>query len=368
MRMVASRLLANPNMTPNAPVQQWRRRMRQFRSVRPGLCAVPMVLLIVLMWWCPAAAQQKNEISLSRQPGFPYLPSLIIEKQQLIEKHAKQLGLPTLKVNWVNFSGGGAQTDALLAGAVDFVTPGASNMLLLWDRTKGGVKGVVALSAQSLHLITKNASIKSLRDFGPADRIAVPTVGISTQAILLQLACVQQFGPDQAHRLDVNTVQMGHPDAMAALANVRHEVTSHFSAPPFSYLEMKTIPNARVILRTEDVIGGSLTNAQFFGLTRFADANPKVIEALKAATLEAIDFINKDTRAALGTYREISKDKTSVEELLEALKQPGAAGFSATPQGTMKLAEHLYKIGTLKTMPKAWTDYYMPIAHDLKGS
>ena len=33
-----------------------------------------------------------------------------------------------------------------------------------------------------------------------------------------------------------------------------------------------------------------------------------------------------------------------------------------------KFAEHLFKIGTLKTMPKAWTDYYLPTSADLKGS
>jgi len=34
----------------------------------------------------------------------------------------------------------------------------------------------------------------------------------------------------------------------------------------------------------------------------------------------------------------------------------------------MKFAAHLFKTGTLKTQPKAWTDYYLPVAHDLKGS
>lgn len=35
----------------------------------------------------PATAQ-KTDISLSRQPGIFYMPSHIIEKQKLIEKHA----------------------------------------------------------------------------------------------------------------------------------------------------------------------------------------------------------------------------------------------------------------------------------------
>jgi len=33
----------------------------------------------------------------------------------------------------------------------------------------------------------------------------------------------------------------------------------------------------------------------------------------------------------------------------------------------MKFAAHLFT-GTLKTMPKAFTDYYLPVAHDLKGN
>ena len=85
-------------------------------------------------------------------------------------------------------SGGGAQTDALLAGGVDILNTGTGNLLLLWDRTRGGVKGIVATSAQMMTLISRDANIKSLKDFGPNDKIAVPTVKVSTQAIVLQIA------------------------------------------------------------------------------------------------------------------------------------------------------------------------------------
>jgi NitT/TauT family transport system substrate-binding protein len=42
--------------------------------------------------------------------------------------------------------------------------------------------------------------------------------------------------------------------------------------------------------------------------------------------------------------------------------------YRTEPQGTMVFAAHLYKTGILKTMPKAWTDYYLPMAADLPGS
>ena len=316
----------------------------------------------------PAQAQQKSEIALSRQPGIFYMPSHIMEKQKLIEKHAAALGVSGVTTKWINLSGGGAQTDALLAGGVDILNTGTGNLLLLWDRTRGGVKGIVATSAQPMTLISRDANIKSLKDFGPNDKIAVPTVKVSTQAIVLQIAAAELFGADQWSKLDANTVQLGHPDAYVAMTNAQHEVRNHFAIPPFTFLELKNVPGAHVVLSSPDVMGGPLSQAQFFTTTKFADANPKIIQAVREATREAHDLIRSDTRAAVEIYKEVTGDKTSAEDLLAWLKEPGMMEWNLQPQGTMKFAAHLFKTGTLKTQPKAWTDYYLPIAHDLKGS
>ncbi|WP_409363569.1 ABC transporter substrate-binding protein [Bradyrhizobium sp. AUGA SZCCT0431] len=316
----------------------------------------------------PALSQQKSEIALSRQPGIFYMPSHIMEKQKLIEKHATALGVPGVSTKWINLSGGGAQTDALLAGGVDILNTGTGNLLLLWDRTRGGVKGIVATSAQPMTLISRDAHIKSLRDIGPNDKIAVPTVKVSTQAIVLQIAAAELFGADQWSKLDPNTVQLGHPDAYVAMTNAQHEVRNHFAIPPFTFLELKNVAGAHVVLSSPDVMGGPLSQAQFFTTTKFADANPKIVQAVRDATKEAQDLIRSDTKAAVEIYKEVTGDKTSVEDLLAWLKEPGMMEWNLQPQGTMKFANHLFKVGTLKTQPKAWTEYYLPMAHDLKGN
>lgn len=338
--------------------------MNRLAKLVPTLAASCVLLVLS----CAAAAQQKTEISITRQPGILYLPSHVMEKQHLIEKEAAKLGVPNLKVTWAQLAGGGAQTDALLSGNVDIVNTGVGNLLLLWDRTKGGVKGIVANSALPLALITRDPSIHSLKDYGPNDRIAVPTLKVSTQAILLQMASEKAFGPGQMTKLDANTVQLGHPDAAIAMANPHGEITSHFAAPPYSYYELKTVKGAHMVLSSPDVIGGPLTQSQFFTTTKFADANPKIVAAIKAATFDAIDFIRKDTPAAVEIYKDVTHDKTPSDEILDMLKQPGMMEWTAAPQGTMKFAEHLHKVGTLKTMPKAWTDYYLPITADLPGN
>jgi NitT/TauT family transport system substrate-binding protein len=315
----------------------------------------------------PALAQQKTEISLSRQPGILYMPTHIIEKQKLIEKHAAALGLPDITTKWITLSGGGAQTDALLAGAVDILNTGTGNLLLLWDRTRGGVKGIVATSAQPMSLISRDANIKSLKDFGPNDKIAVPTVKVSTQAIVLQMAAAKLYGDDQWSKLDSNTVQLGHPDAVGAMSNPSHEIHNHFTIPPYTFIELKNVPGAHVVLTSTEVMGGPLSQAQFFTTVKFADANPKIVAAVRAASKEAQDLIRSDTKTAVEIYKEVTGDKTSVDDLLAWLKEPGMMEWNLQPQGTMKFANHLFKTGTLKTQPKAWTDYYLPVAHDLKG-
>jgi NitT/TauT family transport system substrate-binding protein len=331
-------------------------------------CTGALVALGAVVLGATAQAQQKTEISLSRQPGIFYMPTHIIEKQKLIEKHAAALGLPGITTRWVTFSGGGAQTDALLAGGVDILNTGTGNLLLLWDRTRGGVKGIVATSAQPMTLISRDAHIKSIKDFGPNDKIAVPTVKISTQAIVLQIAASEAFGADQWAKLDSNTVQLGHPDAYAALSNSQHEVRSHFSIPPFTFLEMKNVPGAHVVLNSPDVMGGPLSQSQFFTTTKFADSNPKIIQAVRDAAKEAQDLIQTDTKAAVEIYKEVTGDKTETDVILGWLKEPGMMEYNIAPQGTMKFANHLFKTGTLKTQPKAWTDYYLPTSADLKGN
>ena len=47
----------------------------------------------------------------------------------------------------------------------------------------------------------------------------MPTIKVSTQAILLQMAAAKMFGDKNYAKFDANTVQLGHPDAFGAMTN-----------------------------------------------------------------------------------------------------------------------------------------------------
>ena len=152
------------------------------------------------------------------------------------------------------------------------------------------------------------------------------------------------------------------------MMNPRHEVASHFSAPPFVFQTLKTVPGAHVVTDTNAILGSPMTNGLFFATTKFADANPKLIQAMKDATLEAEAYVRANPREAIEMYRRGSNDRLSTDDLLAMMKEPGMDDYRPQPRGTLRLAEHMYRIGVLKTKPTAWTDFFFPISHDLNGS
>lgn len=330
------------------------------RTVIAAAAAIPLVR--------PAVAQAAATVTLTRQPSIIYLPNFLMENRRLVEAQAAKLGLPSLSTKWITFNGGGAATDALLAGGVDIVNTGAGNMLLLWDRTKGRVKGIVATCAQPLILVSREARIRSIEDFRPTDKIALPTVKISTQAILLQIACVEKWGKDSAFRLDANTVQLGHPDGLSAMLNMNGEIGSHFTAPPFHFEELKRVPGAHIVTDSSRIMGEPMSQACFFTTTKYAEANPVVVQAVRAATQEAVDMIRDDLRGSVRIYLKASGDPVGEDSLMDLFGQPNMLDYFTKPQATLRLARHLHATGVLKTEPKAWTDYFLPAAGDLEGS
>jgi NitT/TauT family transport system substrate-binding protein len=205
-----------------------------------------------------ATAAETTEFRITRQPGLVYLQIVLMEDQKLVEKHAAALGLKDVKITWTTITSGGVITEALLSDSIDIATTGVSNMLLLWGRTNGGAKAIAAVAGLPQLLITRNPNVKTIKDFGPDDRIAVPTIRASMQAMIMGMALEQAYGPGQHGKLDNLQVQMGHPDATQALLNPRHEVNSHFSIPPYYEIALKA-PGVHVVLDSTDVLGGPAT-------------------------------------------------------------------------------------------------------------
>jgi NitT/TauT family transport system substrate-binding protein len=42
--------------------------------------------------------------------------------------------------------------------------------------------------------------------------------------------------------------------------------------------------------------------------------------------------------------------------------------WTTTPEATMKYADFMNAVGSIKVKPASWKDYFFPEVHDLKGS
>jgi NitT/TauT family transport system substrate-binding protein len=307
------------------------------------------------------------EINVAQQYGIGYLPLILMEEKKLIEKHAKAAGVD-VKVGWAKFAGGNVMNDALLSGSLQFASGGVGPLVTLWARTRGNldVRGVGALNSMPLHLVTRNPNVKTIRDFRDSDRIALPAVKVSVQAVLLQMAAEQAFGAGQQNRLDPLTVTMSHPDAMQALLSGQSEIDAHFGSPPFQYQEVARGSN-HVVLNSYDVLGGPATFNVVWTTAKFRNDNPKLYDAFVKALGEAIGEINRDKRAAAEAYLRITKDKDSVDNILRMLNDPEIV-YTTTPQNMMKFAEFMQKIGAIKAKPESWRDFFFPNVQGLPGS
>ena len=155
-------------------------------------------------------------------------------------------------------------------------------------------------------LNTRDANIKTIKHFKDSDRIAVPAVKSSVQAITLQMAAAKTYGTKEFNKLNALTVSMTPPDATVALLKGGAQISAAFSVPPFQYQQLED-PAVHTVLNSFDVMGGSHTFTAVWAPAKFRNGNPVLYKAMA-------------------------------------------------------------EVGTLKAKPESWKDYFFPEIHGEKGS
>jgi NitT/TauT family transport system substrate-binding protein len=335
--------------------------------VTRALATGVVILATLLLASSSQASAETQTVRLAKQFGISYLPLTIMEKKGLLELEGKKLGLD-LRGEWVQLSGGAPMNEALISGTLDIVSGGVGPMLVIWGKTRGnlGVKGIAALNSMPLYLNTTNAKVRTLADFASGDKIALPTVKVSIQAVTLQMAAEKLFGQGKANQLDTLTVSMDHPDAMAAMMNGRSEVDAHFGSAPYQYDELN---DARVhkVLDSYEVLGGPHCFNVAWTTSRYHDRNPLVIKAFLAALDDAMKSIVADPAGAAAIWVEDEQSKMTPAEVERIIRLPENE-WTTTPKKVMAYAEFMTRIGLVATKPAGWKEVFFPEIHDLPGS
>lgn len=315
----------------------------------------------------PASAEIRD-ITIAKQYGVSFLPLMVMERDKLLEKYARAAGLGEINVHWQTFAGGTVMNDALLSGNLQFASAGVPPFAILWEKTKGklNVKGVCAMSSLPSYLNTRDPNVKSIKDLTDADKIALPAVKVSNQAIYLQMAAAAAFGIENYNKFDKLTVTMSFVDGTVAMLSGSGEINNHFVSPPFAQLQLEK-PGIRNILNSYDVMGGPATLIVIYAAEKMQKDNPKTYAAFLSAFEEATNTVNKDKRAAAEYYIRATKSKDPVEIVEKILNDPQVE-FTMTPKSITKYTDFMYRVGTLKTKPASWKDLFFSNVHKLPGS
>lgn len=325
---------------------------------------------IVLAVWLglvgPIHAESAS-VKVATQIGLSYLPLIVMEHDRLWQQKAREKGL-SLEVEYLQLGGGSSLNDALLSDSVQIVSGGLAPMLTMWDRTAKNyrVKALSAINAYPEYLLTNKPAIKSIRDFTPADRIALPSIRISLQAVLLAIGVEKAFGAGKSNALDDIEVAMAHPEAYAALTTGAGNISGYMSSMPFQERALQR-PGISKVTDSFEILGGPATHSVIYAKSDFVEKNPKLTEAFIEAQLAAVENIRTNPSGAIDKYFAVTRDMTS-RETIEAILRDKDCNFDIYPKATMQIADFMARTGILKTRPASWKDYFFDTMKNEPGS
>ncbi|MCA1549934.1 ABC transporter substrate-binding protein [Bradyrhizobium sp. BRP19] len=321
--------------------------------------------LIITLGGANGVRAETTQLRIAQQFGIAYLPLIVASEKGLIEEEAKSLGIAPPKIEWLRLSGAAAMNEALISGGLDFATAGSTPMILTWDKTRTTAKiiGIAALGSMA-NVLTTNNPKKTLADFTDKDRIALPSVKVGFQPIVLQMAADKAFG--KYDKLDELTVSMPHPDATAQILSGQSEITAHFASPPFSQQQLAS-GKVHQVLNSYDVLGGPHTFNVVYSTTKFVNDNPKTIRAFVRALDRANDWIKANPKEAAALYIKAEGSKLA-PDFVESIIRDKDVNFTTVPEGAQKFADFEAKVGLIKQAPASWRDLFWSGLGEKPGS
>lgn len=299
--------------------------------------------------------KDSGEIRLGYQFGTSYLPVEVMIEHKLIEKR-----LPHVKVTRQQLGGGGALTEAVLAGSTDVVFMGLGPFFVGWGK---GIDWKIAAAMQDMPIGLNSAKpgATSLRDIGPEDRIALPGVN-SIQHVMLAMEAQKQLGDPRA--LDERLVAMPHPDGERALL-AGSEITFHYTAPPYLQRERQQ-PGIVKIVDSYETMGQKHTFNVMVVPARFKEEHPELYQALVDAYTEATEWVKANPGEAADLMIRLG-DRTDRDELVAQITDPDVV-WTIEPHGLVKFANFMKEAGFLDRAPADWKEVTWENLHHLNGN
>lgn len=308
------------------------------------------------------ATGEVTKVNFAYQNGWAYTPLRVMQTQDLVQKHAKKLGV-AVDVSFKNLGSPGVIRDSMLSGDVQFGAVGVPTLISLADKTNLEWRAVGNIVSLPMLVNTNEPAETTKTICDIKGKIALPTIKVSVQAVTLQMAAKKLCGGPFV--LDSKTVSMTHPDGYTALLS--EQIAAHFTAPPFSSLEIdKGEGRIHTLINSYDILGGRTSFILLVGSDKWRKEHPKAYQAVSEAFEEAIVWTRNNPRKAAELYVKEEKSKESVDEVVKQMTEKNTL-FDTTPDRISTYSDFMHEIGSAKNK-MTWQDLSMPNIQNRKGS
>lgn len=293
-----------------------------------------------------APPQGPVKVRIGYQFGLVYAPILLMKELDLLKKYSTSVSGEFSRV-----ASGAAIRDQVIAKQLDVGVLGPPPFLTGWQYLQW--KYVVGTGIFPYQLVTWRPDIKSLKDFKPEDKIAVPGPS-SLQSILLSMGAKKYLG--NAKALDANVISLPHPEAAAAMLSKNPTIAAHFANIPLLFKELEA-SYIHVVLDGFDAFGGKFMSPLAFAAPHFAENNPGALATFIGAYNDAVALINMDPAGAAKVLAPGVKE--SPETVQRWLRWPGIT-YTSLPYGAMGWHDFMASAGMLKKTPTSLADLCHP--------
>jgi NitT/TauT family transport system substrate-binding protein len=294
-----------------------------------------------------SGADAPSSFSIVYQPGLGAAIFISLKLQKTLDKQ-----FPNTNFQWKIVNSGAAVREAVLSGQGQVGTLGIPPFLVGWDKGMDW-KVLLATSRSDAWLVAKDPKFKSLKDFGPDDKIGVVAPD-SQQAIQLRKFAQDQLG--NAHALDKNMIAIGAADGEAALLS--GQIAAQLSGPPFQNREVAA--GAHIILHTRDSFGpvgaGVIALPQSF-YNQYPTFSKKVYQDLEESSAYVASHHDE-------VAQELAQDKVSggggTAVQFKKLLDDTSLVFDTTPSGLIAYSTFMKSIGLISKIPSSVSDLELP--------
>ncbi len=316
---------------------------------------LPLLLAILVLFTsacgtstsASSGSNAPSSFTIVYQPGLGAAIFISLKLQKTLDKQ-----FPDTNFQWKVVNSGSAVREAVLSGQGQIGTLGIPPFLVGWDKGMDW-KVLLATSRGDSWLVAMNPKFKSLKDFGPNDKIGVVAPD-AQQAIQLRKAAQQQLG--NAHALDKNLVAIGAADGEQAL--LTGQIAAQLSGAPFQNREIAA--GGHIVLHTQDTFGpvgaGVIALPQSF-YNQYPAFSKKVYQDLEESSAYVASHHDE-------VAQELAQDKVSggggTAAQFKTLLDDTSLVFDTTPSGLIAYASFMKSIGLISKVPSSVSDLELP--------